>query len=93
MNLANEWKPRHVKEGFKISDISILFEKIDKKTVEEERKKLAGEYDVEFLLDCLLKNEKAGIVYHYPCQLNGDYDVPETEEGIFDLLLNGKKAE
>jgi hypothetical protein len=54
--------------------------------------RFAGEYGVEFLLDCLEKNEKAGIVYHYPGQLDGDYDVPETEESIFELLLNGKQA-
>jgi len=52
--------------------------------------RFAGKYGPEFLLDCLLRNEEAGIEYHYPGQLNGDYDVPETEEGIFDLLLNGR---
>jgi hypothetical protein len=53
--------------------------------------RFAREYGEEFLLDCLGKNEKTGIIYHYPDQLNGDYDIPETEEGIFDMLLNGKQ--
>ncbi|HHZ13669.1 MAG TPA: class I tRNA ligase family protein, partial [Clostridiales bacterium] len=40
LNLNNEWKPQYVQEGFKIPDISILFERLDKKIVEEERRKL-----------------------------------------------------
>lgn len=54
--------------------------------------RFAGEYGEEFLLDCLEKNEKNGIVYHYQGRLDGDYDVPDTEEGIFDMLLSGRKA-
>jgi len=42
LNLTNEWKPQHVKEGFKIPDISVLFEKLDKKIIEEERGKLGA---------------------------------------------------
>ena len=44
------------------------------------------------LLDCLEKNERAGITYHHPGKLTGDYDVPETEAGIFQMLLCGKRA-
>ena len=43
LNLNNEWKPQYVKEGSKISDISILFERLDKNIIEEERRKL-GKY-------------------------------------------------
>ncbi|NLG88191.1 MAG: hypothetical protein GX494_03080 [Clostridiaceae bacterium] len=40
LNLNNEWKPQYVKEGLKISNISILFKRLDKKVIEEERSKL-----------------------------------------------------
>lgn len=40
LNLNNEWKPQYVQEGYKLSDISILFERLDKKIIEEERGKL-----------------------------------------------------
>ena len=43
LNLKNEWKPQYVQEGLKISDISILFERIDKKIIEEEKRKLGKE--------------------------------------------------
>jgi hypothetical protein len=38
----------------------------------------------------LERNEMAGLVYHYEGQLTGDYDSPETEEGIWELILRGK---
>lgn len=47
-------------------------------------------YSVEYLLDCLDKNEKKGIVYHYPGKLTGDYDLPDTKDDIIDMILNGK---
>lgn len=53
--------------------------------------RFAREYGEEILLDLLEKNGKDDIAYHYRGQLNGDYDIPETEEGIFDMLLNGKR--
>ncbi len=40
LNLNNEWKPQYVQEGYKFSDISILFERLDKKIIEKERGKL-----------------------------------------------------
>jgi methionyl-tRNA synthetase len=43
LNLKNEWKPQYVQEGLMISDISILFERIDKKIIEEEKRKLGKE--------------------------------------------------
>ncbi|WP_330558172.1 DUF3795 domain-containing protein [Acutalibacter sp. 1XD8-33] len=48
--------------------------------------KFAREQGVETLLDCLERNRRAGVVYHRPGTLTGDYDLP-TEREIFDLLL------
>lgn len=48
------------------------------------------EYGEDCMLDCLGKNEKAGIVYHYPGGYTGDYDIPDTEDGIIQMILNGK---
>jgi hypothetical protein len=53
---------------------------------------LVKENGVEALLDCLEKSERAGVKYHYPGKLVGDYDVPETEDGIINMILNGKQA-
>lgn len=50
----------------------------------------AKEHGVEGLLDCLMRNERAGIVYHYPGTLTGDYDL-ENEQEILDLLDHGRK--
>jgi hypothetical protein len=49
-----------------------------------------GEYGEEMLMDCLERNERAGIVYHYEGELTGDYDKPSTEEEIIAMILNGK---
>lgn len=46
-----------------------------------------GEYE---LLKFLKSNEQKGIVYHYPGQLIGDYDVCETYEELKDFIINGK---
>lgn len=51
--------------------------------------KFAKEYGPEKLLECLERNRWAGISYHHPGKLTGDYDL-DTEQEIFDLLLNGK---
>ena len=40
LNLNHAWKPQRVQAGFRFPDISILFERLDKKTIDEERKKL-----------------------------------------------------
>jgi hypothetical protein len=39
----------------------------------------AARYGTEKLMDCLEANENAGNIYHYPDQLDGDYDSPQTE--------------
>jgi hypothetical protein len=54
--------------------------------------KFISQYGENKLLECLEKNEKAGIVYHYSGQLVGDYDLPKTEEEIVQLILLGKRA-
>lgn len=51
--------------------------------------KFAKERGVEHLLACLERNRWAGIVYHRPGGLTGDYDLP-TEEEIFRRLETGE---
>lgn len=51
--------------------------------------KFAQERGVETLLDCLERNARAGVVYHRPGGLTGDYDL-ETEQEIFSLLEKGR---
>jgi hypothetical protein len=52
----------------------------------------ARSYGVEALLDCLERNEQAGMIYHHPGKLTGDYDTAETEAGIMELILHGKTS-
>lgn len=52
--------------------------------------RFAREHGVERLLDCLERNERAGIVYHYPGGLTGGYDL-ENEQEILDLLEHGRQ--
>ncbi len=40
--LERVWKPQNVIAGFKIPDVDILFERLDKKIIEDETAKLAG---------------------------------------------------
>ena len=47
-------------------------------------------YGENKLLDCLERNEAAGMVYHEDGRITGDYDIPATEEEIHKLILNGK---
>ncbi|MBN2243002.1 MAG: hypothetical protein JW793_09960 [Acidobacteria bacterium] len=49
------------------------------------------QYGAEFLLECLEKNERNGMMYHYPGTLTGDYDMPNTEDEIIDMILTGIK--
>lgn len=41
------------------------------------------------LMDLLEKNELNGVVYHYEGKLVGDYDKPQSEEEIKQLLFRG----
>ena len=52
--------------------------------------KFIGEYGEEKLMECLERNEKNGLVYHYAGQIIGDYDIPTTEEEIKNMILFGK---
>jgi hypothetical protein len=49
--------------------------------------KIQGE---EKFLECIIKNERAGVVYHYQGGLDGDYDKFRTEEEIMNMIENGK---
>lgn len=51
--------------------------------------KFAKVHGVARLLECLERNRWAGVVYHQPGGLTGDYDL-ETEEEIMRLLEKGK---
>lgn len=51
--------------------------------------KFIGEYGEDKLLECLKRNEQAGIVYHYSNSHLGDYDL-DNEEAIYKLILLGK---
>ncbi|MBN1697383.1 MAG: DUF3795 domain-containing protein [Spirochaetales bacterium] len=48
-------------------------------------------YGTDFLLRCLEKNERNGLMYHYQGTLTGDYDKPETEDEIIDVILKGRE--
>lgn len=43
-------------------------------------------YGEDALLRALERNEKAGVVYHMKGCLTGDYDAPDTEEGVLAML-------
>lgn len=49
----------------------------------------AKRYGVNELLDCLERNEKAGIVYHRE-GIVGDYDGFEDVERLIDYIKNGR---
>ena len=49
-------------------------------------------YGVEELLDCLERNEQAGIVYHRE-GIMGDYDDFDDLEELIGFIRNGKKDE
>lgn len=51
----------------------------------------AGKYGEERLLGCLEAGERAGLRYHYPGELVGDYDAPSDEAGIWRLLLDSER--
>ena len=47
-------------------------------------------WGVEKLMDCLERNEARGVIYHRSeTDLYGDYDEPDTIEGVIRLLLAG----
>ena len=48
-------------------------------------------YGLEELLDCLERNEKAGVVYHRS-GIMGDYDDFSDVESVVSFIRTGKKA-
>lgn len=50
----------------------------------------ARRYGIETLLDCLERNEQAGIVYHRD-GIIGDYDEFDDLEELIDFIRAGKK--
>lgn len=42
LGIAKEWGLRKVPDGYRLPEISILFERLDRSVIEEERKRLAG---------------------------------------------------
>lgn len=50
------------------------------------------EHGEDELMDCLERNERAGIVYHYEGKLVGDYDTPGTIDGIKAFIRQGRRA-
>ncbi|MBQ9482694.1 MAG: DUF3795 domain-containing protein, partial [Ruminiclostridium sp.] len=50
----------------------------------------AHRYGVEELLDCLERNERAGIVYHRE-GIMGDYDDIDDFEQLIEFVKTGKK--
>lgn len=51
---------------------------------------LVKEYGEDHILNCLERNEQAGVQYHYPHQEIGDYDR-STEDEIRSMVLYGKE--
>lgn len=49
-----------------------------------------AKYGEEKLMECLKHNEENGMLYHYENELVGDYDKPNTEEEVIQLILQGK---
>lgn len=47
-------------------------------------------YGTEKLLDCLERNEKAGVVYHRS-GITGDYDDFDDAEACISFILSGKR--
>ena len=50
----------------------------------------ARQFGKPALLNRLQTNFENGLTYHKPGGLRGDYDQCETEQGVIDLLTNGK---
>lgn len=50
----------------------------------------AKEYGIKYLLDCLERNEKIGVVYHRT-GISGDYDNFEDTESLINFIKTGIK--
>jgi hypothetical protein len=63
-----------------------MFEKLRVRTFA----RFIGDYGEAKLVECLERNDKGGMLYHYAGQQVGDYDLGKTEEEITHLILFGK---
>jgi hypothetical protein len=54
--------------------------------------KFIAEYGEDRLIEALGNNEAGGMVYHYPGELVGDYDKPQSEDEIRQLILKGLRG-
>lgn len=50
----------------------------------------ARRYGEEYLLDCLEKNEKNGVIYHRE-GYNGDYDDFQDPEALIEFIKTGHR--
>lgn len=48
------------------------------------------EHGEDKFFECLERNDKNGILYHYQGKLTGDYDKYNTEEEIKNMIMYGK---
>lgn len=74
-----ECEPASCKKG-------LLGEKIKPRAFAE----FARRYGVDELLDCLERNEKAGLVYHRE-GIIGDYDEFDDLESLIDFIKTGRR--
>ena len=52
--------------------------------------RMLGEFGEEQMSEWLVRNERAGMMYHYPGELTGDYDQAADEEEIRRLVMQGR---
>lgn len=68
----------------------------EEKMLQGKRNRAFNRYALKFgqqaLIERLRVNNDSGITYHKPDNSPGDYDVLETEEEIYLLLLNGNSG-
>lgn len=65
-----------------------MFEKLRVRTFA----KFIAEHGEDMFIQCLERNEKNGVVYHYAGQIIGDYDIPTTEAEIRDMIIFGRSS-
>ncbi len=53
--------------------------------------RFAKDNSADELTRCLMRNEAAGVVYHYKGQLVGDYDLCSNENEIAEMIRSGKR--
>lgn len=53
--------------------------------------RFAKDNGADELVRCLIRNEAAGVVYHYEGQLVGDYDLCSNEDQLLVMIRSGKR--